>query len=98
MKELVVSKKLDDNGRLILNVVDKELMGRRFEEGNKVLDLTSNFYKGEMMEREEIIKLFEKSFCINFIGNESVELGRKNEMVKNYMEIKGIKYAFMTRC
>lgn len=98
MKELMVSKKLDDNGRLFLNVVDKELLGKKFEEGNKVLDLTRDYYKGDLMDREEVVKLFKKSFCINFIGNGSVELGEENNMIKNELEIKGIKYAFMMRC
>ena len=33
--------------------VDEDLIGKKFEEGNRILDLKSNFYVGEKKTKEE---------------------------------------------
>ena len=58
----------------ILSLCDKELLGKKFEEVDLQLDLTSNFYKGEEMTKEQIRKIIPNFRIINAVGQRSVNL------------------------
>lgn len=61
----------------IVAVCDKDLLGKRFEERNLQLDLSSKFYGGEEKTEEEIKKIFYDAYIINFAGKKSVDFGLK---------------------
>ena len=45
---------------LIVIITDSDIIGKKFEEGNKQLDLTNKFYSGEEKSKEEI-KIFKEA-------------------------------------
>ena len=53
---------------------DHELLGKKFEEGNRQLDLTSDFYQGELKTEEEIKELIKDVYIINLVGKHSLQL------------------------
>ena len=63
--------------RDVVAVCDKELLGKRFEEGRFQLDVKESFFKGKESSREEVseimrdMKLEDSTF--NIIGEKSVE-------------------------
>ena len=81
--------------KLILAVCDKELLGKKFEQDNKVLDLTSSFYKGELMNQEEVLDLMNKAYILNLIGEASVKLALNNNLISERLvfKVKNIPYA-----
>jgi len=93
---MIVKKNIRE-GKLFLTIVDSNLIGQKIEEGNKILDLSSSYYKGEETDKEEIIKLCEKAFSIDIIGNESVEFAIENNIANDYSEINNIKHAMIFR-
>ena len=95
---IVKTHKTKDN-RLILAMCDEVLIGKRYEEGEKQLDLTSDFYQGIKAEERAIIELIEGAYIINAVGKKSVELCIKKGVVdkENINKIKGIPYAYMVR-
>jgi len=56
---------------------DKEILGKKFEERNQQLDLTSDFYQGEETTEEEIKKIIKDVYIINLVGKESLHLIEK---------------------
>jgi hypothetical protein len=58
----------------ILSLCDKELIGKKFEEADLQLDLTSNFYKGEEKTKDELRKIVPKFRIVNAVGHKSVNL------------------------
>ena len=52
---LLVALKQGPHG-LLLVITDKNLLGRRIEEGNLQLDLRSQFYQGEEKSKTEIAR------------------------------------------
>jgi len=78
---MIVKTNVYDDGRLFLAVCDSDLIGKKFENENLQLDLTSSFFKGEEKNAEEIILLVKKSYMVNFVGKESVELAIKEGIV-----------------
>ncbi len=81
--------------KVVLAVCDKELLGKRFEEGKIQLDLSSDFYFGKEMGEKEILKLFSGAYVINLVGERSIALGKKAGILleENTIKIENIPYA-----
>jgi len=86
-----------NSSRLFLNVVDINLKGKIIEDKKAKIDLSKEYYDGTEMEEKTLLKMFEEAFSIQFIGNESVELGIKQGIIDNFSEIGKIKYTFYLR-
>lgn len=84
-----------NEGRLVLAICDKDILGKKFVEGNKQLGLTSDFYKGEEIDEDELKELIKKAYMINAVGKKSVSFLEKEEMVSkdNIIEIDKIPHA-----
>ena len=64
----------DSYGRLLLAVCDKKLLGKRFEEKGKVLDLSSDFYNGNEISEDKLRNLCKGAYIINAVGEKSVSI------------------------
>ena len=94
MANIFVVAQHASEGRLILTVCDGNVHGKRFEDANAVLDLSSKFYSGGEKNAEETARLMEKAYVINAAGKESVKIVIKaglaeKEAVKT---IKGVPH------
>lgn len=67
----MIVKKHIANGKLVLAVCDTEILGKKFEEKNFQLDLSSSFYNGKNIE-EELKKLIKKTYIANIVGEKSI--------------------------
>lgn len=85
--------KRDD--RTIVAVCDSDLIGRKFVEGDRQLDLTSDFYKGEERDGKEVGDLIRNADIVNLVGPESVKLGLQEEVITqdHVITIEGIPHA-----
>ena len=92
---MIVKIHKDNYSRIVLAVCDKELLGKKFEEGNKQLDLASDFYEGEEKTEKETGDLMRNAYMINLVGDKSVGLAIKEEIVdkNSVMKIKDVPYA-----
>ena len=92
---MIVRKHVSQDGRLILAVCDKSIIGKKFSEKNLQLDLSSDFYNGKEMDESDAAELMKKAFVINLVGEKSIALAQKlNFMDKeNAVRIKGIPHA-----
>jgi len=79
----------------VIVVSDKELLGKKFEEGKLQLDLCSSFYAGEEKDKEEIKELLKDPCTIHLTGEETIafflELGLIDK--ERVLLIKGIPHA-----
>jgi uncharacterized protein len=83
------------DGRKIVAVCDKDLIGKKFEEGKLQLDFTSEFYKGEEKDEEVIINFFSSAYIVNLAGKGAVNLGLKQGLISkdSLRYVKKIPYA-----
>ena len=62
--------------RNVVAICDKELVGKKFEDGKKQLDLLENFYKGEEANKEGVIALIlrqaREDATFNIVGEKSI--------------------------
>lgn len=91
----ILVKKHVANQKLVLAVCDASLIGKRFEEGDLQLDLTSDFYMGRVEGNEKIVKLMESANIINIVGQESVDLALKSNILSksSVVKIKNVPHA-----
>lgn len=89
----IVAPKNGTSG-LLLVVTDQEIMGERFEEGKRQLDLSAAFYQGERMEKAEVKKLFTQAQHLHLTGKKAVALALEDDLVggNNILWIQGIPH------
>ncbi len=91
----MIVKKHINQGRVLLAICDDEIIGKKFEEGKKQLDLTADFFKGEKKSEEEARQLIKKATFLNLNGKKSIALGVELGFVdaENVIFISGIPHA-----
>ncbi len=79
---------------VILAVCDADIIGKKFEEGEKVLHAKPEFYEGERIG-EEVLELFEEATIINLLGRKIVTLAVEKGWVEGngVLEVKGVLHA-----
>jgi|APFre7841882654_1041346.scaffolds.fasta_scaffold68355_2 hypothetical protein len=71
---VIVTKHTTPDKRLVLALCDKDILGKKFEDSKRVLDLSSNFFKGAEMPKDGAMALIKKAYSLNAVGEESVDL------------------------
>jgi uncharacterized protein len=91
--------KIHESYRKVVALCDKELIGKKFEEGKMQLDVRENFYKGNEMSEESLIeklkdfKLDDSTF--NIVGEKSVKAALTAGIISkgNIGKVGGIPFA-----
>ncbi len=94
MNKMLIVRKEVNQGRLILIIVDKEIIGKKFEEGQKQLDLKSDFYQGEEMEEKEADELIPQAYLLHLVGKRAVRLALEKGLTekKKVLQIKNVPH------
>ncbi len=92
---MIVKVHRSPEGRKIVSICDKEIIGEKFYEKNMQLDLSSDFYKGDERTEEEIIRLMKDAYILNIVGEKSVGFCLKQGWIsKNkIVKIKNMPHA-----
>ncbi|MFX1475891.1 MAG: DUF424 domain-containing protein [Promethearchaeota archaeon] len=79
----------------IIAICDEEILGKRFEEGERQIHVTENFYKGELVSLEEGIRALEQATIANIVGERIVTSALKAQLIhKNgIIRIQNIPHA-----
>lgn len=72
----MISIMVHESYRKVVAVCDEDLIGKKFEEGKRQLDIRERFYKGDMFTFEEAVKRLERlrmeDATFNIVGPESI--------------------------
>jgi hypothetical protein len=81
--------------RTVLAVCDSDLVGRKFTEGDRQLDLSGDFYKGEERTDKDVGDLLRNADIVNLVGEKSVAIGIQEEVITqdHVITIAGIPHA-----
>jgi hypothetical protein len=88
--------KIHKGTRMIVGICDTELLGKKFEEGEKQLDLTTGFFEGDEMSVDEVKEVIADSSredaSFNVVGKESVAVCEEVGLIKEkgVIEIDGV--------
>ena len=93
--------KLHKSSRAVVAICDENLLGKKFIEGIKQLQLTESFYKGEKLQKSEVISLmryeFKASSTFNIVGKESIESAIQAGIIEKteFLKIKDIPFTLI---
>lgn len=63
--------------RDVVAICDKELIGKKFEEGNFQLDVKNNFFNGDEVSEDEAVEIMRgkkaEDSTFNIIGNKAIK-------------------------
>jgi len=78
----------------ILTLCDDSLVGHYFEEGDRQLDLTADFFKGEKVKGDKAIELIGSASILFLVGEESIAFAIKLGVMNDgeMKRIAGIPY------
>ncbi len=81
--------------RIVLAVCDEELIGKKFSDGEIILDISERFYKGEKSSEKDIEELLKNSENVNLVGEKTIKLASKLGILNkdSIITIKGIPHA-----
>ena len=92
--KFIVSQKEMPQG-ILITITDIEIMGKKYEEGKKQLDLSNKFYQGEEKDEKETMEIIKSGYILQFTGLKAVGLGLKLGLIKmgRTVSISGIPHA-----
>ena len=74
-----------DSYRYVVAICDKNLIGKKFEEGKFQLDIKENFYKGEEKSPEEVKKIIKSMIAedatFNIVGEKAVAIAIEMKII-----------------
>ncbi|MBS3054649.1 MAG: DUF424 family protein [Candidatus Aenigmarchaeota archaeon] len=83
----------------ILAIADDDVVGKAFEEGELSIEVTHDFYGGNLCSEDEIPELASRAAMINAVGKRIVALLARDGTVDKSMvlEIGGVSHAQVIR-
>ena len=77
--------KIHKSYRTIVALADTDLIGKKFEQGIRQIEVKPSFFQGEEKNKEEIIKILQdmqkEDATFNIVGKEAVECALKAGVV-----------------
>ena len=82
-------------GDYIVAICDYELLGQFFEEGDRCIHVSENFYKGKLVSIEESIAALRKATIGNLVGEHIVQEALKAELIheRGIIRIQNVPHA-----
>ena len=87
--------------RYVVAICDKGLLGKKFGEGKKVLEITKDFYEGDIINEQEAIKIIQdmsqEDATFNVVGEKSVNVALKCGLIKKQgiKKVEGVPFALV---
>ena len=78
----------------VVNVCDAELVGKTLSEGNLKMHISKDFFGGELVEEDEVVKIIRDSAILSLAGVRSVNVALANKLgsPQAVREIQGVPF------
>jgi hypothetical protein len=93
--------KIHKSYRTVIAICDSDLLGKSFEEGNRILEVRESFYDGEKASEEEVLELMQtlssEDATFNIVGEKSVNTALKAGIVseEGIKKVQGVPFALV---
>ncbi len=87
--------------RAVVAVCDSEILGKKFEEGIKQLDVRENFYNGEKKTESEMIDIMRdlamEDSTFNLVGKKTISCALKAGLIsqEGVKHVSGVPFALV---
>jgi|ECHnycMinimDraft_1075156.scaffolds.fasta_scaffold00042_18 hypothetical protein len=91
----VLLKVIKEGNTTLVNVCEKELLGKVFVERGIVLHVNEEFYGGEEVSEDEAFALFDSASVVSLIGNRIVDeaISRGFVLRDSTIKVAGVTFA-----
>lgn len=72
---------------------DAELLNQVFKEGNLRIEISKQFFGGDLLNLEEAILILENASYFNIVGEKIIKKAIEREIIQHYKTICGIPMA-----
>lgn len=79
----------------VLAACDEDLIGKKFEDGELILDVKESFYRGDRVSGAELGRMLSGYGNINLVGEQTIKIAKKSKLVDKVGRIKGVPYAMI---
>ena len=77
--------KVHQTYREVIAICDSDLIGKKFEQDNRQIEVKESFFQGEEMTEDQVTRVIEqgknKDATFNIVGKNSVSLALKNNII-----------------
>lgn len=93
--------KVHSSYRHVVAICDSDLLGKKYEEDNRQLDVRENFFKGEEHTFNEVVKLIQlesrEDATFNIVGKESIQAAHDAGIIlkENVGNVQGIPFTLV---
>ncbi len=94
----MISVKIHRSYRNVVAIADSDIIGKKFEEGNRQLDVRANFFSERELQFEEVVKLIESEAAndstFNIVGEKSISAAIKSGLVNEeaVVRVQGVPF------
>ena len=94
---MIYVKRNNSQGSEVLAVCDEDLIGKTFRGKGLKLEASERFYRGKLVDEEELVNLIKNAKNINLVGKNSIKIAIKNNIIKkdDIIKIKTIPHAII---
>jgi hypothetical protein len=78
---MIVKIHKNHENQMLVSVCDDNLIGKRFEDGKKQLDISIDFYNGDEKTDEEAADIMRNCYMVNIVGEKSVNLALREQII-----------------
>jgi len=79
--------KIHESYRKVVALCDKEILGKKFEEGKRQLDVRESFYKGDEVDLQNIVEKLKElridDATFNIVGEKAVGVAKEAGVIGN---------------
>ena len=93
--------KIHKSYRKTVAICDESLLGKKFEEGIKQLDIRESYFNGQQMNKPELIQLIireaKEDSTFNIIGKESLKAAIEAGLIEknSWKKVQGIPFVLV---
>ncbi len=97
----MISVKIHDARRRIVAICDLDLVGKKFEEGKRQIDVRENFFRESEMNFQDVVELITNEMMddstFNIVGEESINAAIEAGLIdeEGVIKIQGIPLALV---
>lgn len=94
MADLLLNERNTAKGRLV-SVCDADVLGEQFENGDVSLTVTPDFYDGDEVDEETVVRSLARCTTANIVGTHAVEVAIEHGFVEeeNVLDLEGTRHA-----
>ena len=93
--------KVHKSYRDLVAICDKDILGKKFEEEDRILEIKEDFYNGEEISYKDLIQLmvfmYKEDATFNIVGKESIKAAIESGIIleEGIRKVEGIPFALV---